>query len=74
MGCPTGQPHRMDGEQLDNGLGATEFGVFTFGGKWPTGVDSVSLPTEQRYSDGTAVRWDEEALDAASESNIRHRR
>lgn len=52
----------------DNGLGATEFGVFTFsGGKWPAGVDSVSLPTEQRYSDGTVVRWDEEALDAASE-------
>lgn len=58
----------MDGETIDNGLGATEFGVFTFsGGKWPAGVDSVSLPTEQRYSDGTVVRWDEEALDAASE-------
>ncbi|GAB07056.1 DUF1775 domain-containing protein [Gordonia amarae] len=71
--APDGQTERVSriewkADNPANGLGAQEFGVFTFSaGKWPTGVDSVSLPTEQRYSDGSVVRWNEEALDEASE-------
>ncbi|MFZ2240260.1 MAG: DUF1775 domain-containing protein [Gordonia amarae] len=71
--APDGQAERVSriewkADNPANGLGAQEFGVFTFSaGKWPTGVDSVSLPTEQRYGDGSVVRWNEEALDEASE-------
>lgn len=71
--APDGQAERVSriewkADNPAHGLGAQEFGVFTFSaGQWPTGVDSVSLPTEQRYSDGSVVRWNEEALDEASE-------
>ena len=50
------------------GLGADEFGAFTFsGGPWPTGKDSVSVPVEQTYGDGTVVKWDEIAVDDQTE-------
>lgn len=55
-------------DSADDGLGPTEFGLFTFSaGSWPTGVDLVTLPVEQLYSDGSVVAWDEVAVDGASE-------
>ncbi|MGW4582542.1 DUF1775 domain-containing protein [Rhodococcus sp. YH1] len=51
-----------------NGLKGSEFGVFTLSaGPWPEDVGSVPLPTEQTYSDGSVVSWNEVALDAGSE-------
>lgn len=50
------------------GIGPSEFGIFTFSaGPWPQDRDTVALPTAQRYSDGTAVDWDEVAVDADAE-------
>ncbi|GIE88224.1 YcnI family copper-binding membrane protein [Actinoplanes regularis] len=48
------------------GLGPAEFGVFAFsGGPWPQDRSAVPLPATQQYSDGSAVAWDEVALDAS---------
>ncbi|MDL9937792.1 YcnI family protein [Gordonia sp. ABSL1-1] len=53
----------------DAGLGATEYGVFAFaGGPWPVGADEVALPTEQQYSTGEVVRWDEVSVDDHTEA------
>lgn len=50
------------------GLKASEFGEFTFSaGPWPEGVDSVPLQSDQAYSDGSVVSWNEVAVDSASE-------
>ncbi len=52
----------------ESGLKSTEYGVFAFsGGRWPAGTTSVTLPTEQRYADGTVVSWNEQAADAQTE-------
>ncbi|MGC4932660.1 YcnI family protein [Gordonia sp. DT30] len=46
----------------ENGLRPSEFGQFTFsGGPWPKNTTSISLPTEQRYGNGTIVSWNEVA-------------
>jgi len=61
---------RIDWETSDPayGLKGSEFGVFTLSaGPWPDDVESVALHSEQGYSDGSVVRWDEVALDADSE-------
>ncbi|OUS93975.1 YcnI family protein [Rhodococcus sp. NCIMB 12038] len=51
-----------------NGLKVAEFGVFTLSaGPWPEDVDSVPLPTEQNYSDGSVVSWNEVAVNAGIE-------
>ncbi|MEN0140587.1 MAG: YcnI family protein [Rhodococcus sp. (in: high G+C Gram-positive bacteria)] len=51
-----------------NGVKATEFGVFTLSaGPWPEDVDSVPLPSEQIYSDGSVVSWNEVAVNAGIE-------
>ncbi|MGH3637438.1 MAG: YcnI family protein [Mycobacterium sp.] len=51
-----------------SGLKPSEFGEFTFSaGPWPKDVDSSSLPTDQSYSDGSVVSWNEVAVDADSE-------
>ncbi|MGW4337056.1 YcnI family copper-binding membrane protein [Rhodococcus koreensis] len=51
-----------------NGLKTAEFGVFTLSaGPWPEDVDSVPLPTEQFYSDGSVVSWNEVAVNAGIE-------
>lgn len=51
-----------------NGFGNTEYREFSFsGGPWPKGKDSVALPSDQRYSDGSVVSWNEVAVDKASE-------
>lgn len=50
------------------GLQPTEFGEFTFSaGPWPEDVDSVALVSDQTYSDGSLVTWNEVALDSGSE-------
>lgn len=50
------------------GIKPGEFGEFAFSaGPWPENVDTVSLPTEQTYSDGTVVAWNEIAVDKDSE-------
>lgn len=42
------------------GVKTGEFGVFTLSaGLWPEDVDSVPLPSDQTYSDGSAVSWNE---------------
>ncbi|WP_270486855.1 YcnI family protein [Gordonia jacobaea] len=52
----------------ESGLKPTEYGVFAFsGGRWPAGTTSVTLPTEQRYANGTVVSWNEQAADAQTE-------
>ncbi|MDV6286817.1 YcnI family protein [Rhodococcus jostii] len=51
-----------------NGLKASEFGVFTLSaGPWPEDTDSVPLPSEQIYSDGSVVSWNEVAVNAGIE-------
>ncbi|MTE16418.1 YcnI family copper-binding membrane protein [Nocardia aurantiaca] len=51
-----------------DGFGNTQYREFSFsGGPWPKNVDSVALPSEQRYSDGSVVSWNEIAVDKASE-------
>lgn len=50
-----------------DGLTPTEFGIFTFSGSgWPTGATSVTLPSDQLYSDGSVVSWSEVAVDGTS--------
>lgn len=50
------------------GLTPSEFGEFTFSaGPWPENVDSVSLLSDQAYSDGSVVSWNEIAVDKDSE-------
>jgi uncharacterized protein YcnI len=50
------------------GIRPSEFGEFAFSaGPWPENVDTVSLPTDQTYSDGTVVAWNEIAVDKDSE-------
>lgn len=54
--------------QPDAGLGPTEFGQFTFSaGPWPEDTDTVTLVSDQTYSDGEVVSWNEIALDANTE-------
>lgn len=51
-----------------NGLKPTEFGEFTFSaGPWPVDVDTVALLSDQTYSDGSVVAWNEIAVDKDSE-------
>lgn len=50
------------------GVKPSEFGEFTFSaGPWPENVDSVSLPSDQTYSDGSVVSWNEIAIDKDTE-------
>lgn len=50
------------------GIKPTEFGEFAFSaGPWPKNVDTVSLPADQTYSDGSVVVWNEIAVDKDSE-------
>lgn len=51
-----------------NGVKPSEFGEFTFSaGPWPAGVESVPLLTDQAYSDGSVVAWNEIAVDKDTE-------
>ncbi|MGW5516862.1 YcnI family copper-binding membrane protein [Nocardia africana] len=51
-----------------DGFGNTQYREFSFSaGPWPKAVDSVALPSDQRYSDGSVVSWNEIAVDKASE-------
>lgn len=51
-----------------NGVKPKEFGQFTFSaGPWPEDVDTVALLSDQAYSDGSTVSWNEIALDTATE-------
>ncbi len=51
-----------------NGIKPSEFGQFTFSaGPWPENVDTVALLTDQTYSDGEVVAWNEIAVDKDSE-------
>jgi uncharacterized protein YcnI len=50
------------------GLRPSEFGEFTFSaGPWPESADTVALQSDQNYSDGSVVAWNEIALDDATE-------
>ena len=77
MAPPNGSAaSKWTANNLDNGWKRNRVQVFMFRAeKWPTGVDSVSLPTEQRYSDGTVVRsGTREYSTPPASPNIRHRR
>ncbi|SNS77217.1 YcnI family copper-binding membrane protein [Rhodococcoides kyotonense] len=51
-----------------SGYGVGEYQVFSFSaGPWPEGVDSVALPSDQSYTDGSVVSWNEVAVDESSE-------
>lgn len=51
-----------------DGIKPTEFGEFTFSaGPWPESSDTVALLTDQTYSDGSVVSWNEIAVDKDSE-------
>ncbi|MFV8164835.1 YcnI family protein [Mycobacterium sp. 134] len=51
------------------GLKPTEYGEFAFSaGPWPENTETVSLPSDQSYSDGSVVSWNEIAVDKDSES------
>ncbi|MCC3313832.1 YcnI family copper-binding membrane protein [Nocardia africana] len=51
-----------------DGFGNAQYREFSFSaGPWPKSVDSVALPSDQRYSDGSVVSWNEIAVDKASE-------
>ncbi|WP_083884000.1 YcnI family copper-binding membrane protein [Nocardia higoensis] len=51
-----------------DGFDVTQYREFSFSaGPWPKDESSVALPTDQRYSDGSVVSWNEVAVDAASE-------
>ncbi|MHC9293670.1 YcnI family protein [Mycobacterium sp. LTG2003] len=51
-----------------DGLRPSEFGEFAFSaGPWPENVDSVALLSDQAYSDGSVVSWNEIAVDNDSE-------
>ncbi|MGU3502090.1 YcnI family copper-binding membrane protein [Mycobacterium sp. C31M] len=50
------------------GIKPTEFGEFTFSaGPWPADSDTVALPADQKYSDGSSVSWNEIAVDQHTE-------
>ncbi|MEX3644299.1 YcnI family copper-binding membrane protein [Mycolicibacterium porcinum] len=50
------------------GLKPTEYGEFAFSaGPWPENADTVSLLSDQSYSDGSVVSWNEIAVDNNSE-------
>ena len=50
------------------GIPANDFDEFALSvGKLPDGVDSLSFPTEQTYSDGEVVKWADVAKDGADE-------
>lgn len=52
----------------DRGLKPTEYGEFTFSaGPWPEDAETVSLQSDQSYSDGSVVSWNEVAVDSVSE-------
>lgn len=52
----------------DAGIKPTEFGEFTFSaGPWPEDTGAVTLVSDQAYSDGSTVSWNEVALDSGSE-------
>jgi uncharacterized protein YcnI len=51
-----------------NGVKPSEFGEFTVSaGPWPADVDAVPLLTDQAYSDGSVVAWNEIAVDKDTE-------
>lgn len=51
-----------------SGVKPAEFGEFTFSaGPWPANVHSVALPSDQTYSDGSVVSWNEIAVDEDTE-------
>lgn len=51
-----------------NGVKPSEFAEFTFSaGPWPEDADSVPLLSEQTYSDGSVVAWNEIAVDTDTE-------
>lgn len=51
-----------------NGYGVSEFREFAFSaGPWPDDVESIALPSDQAYSDGSVVSWNEVAVDDSSE-------
>lgn len=50
------------------GFSHAEYREFSFSaGPWPRDRATLALPSDQRYGDGSVVRWNEVALDAASE-------
>ncbi|WP_072803597.1 YcnI family copper-binding membrane protein [Rhodococcoides yunnanense] len=50
------------------GYGVAEYREFAFSaGPWPEDVESVALASDQQYSDGSVVAWNEVAVDDASE-------
>ncbi|MDX3004217.1 YcnI family protein [Kribbella solani] len=50
------------------GIPPNDFDEFALSvGKLPEGVDALSFPTEQTYSDGEVVKWAEVAKDGAAE-------
>ncbi|GAA1138646.1 YcnI family protein [Kribbella jejuensis] len=50
------------------GIPPNDFDEFALSvGKLPDGVDSLSFPTEQTYSDGEVVKWADSAKDGAAE-------
>ncbi|OBB10463.1 hypothetical protein A5761_27105 [Mycolicibacterium setense] len=52
----------------DGGVKPSEFGEFTFSaGPWPENVDTVALLSDQTYSDGSVVSWNEIAVDTDTE-------
>ncbi|OZC56133.1 hypothetical protein CH289_05265 [Rhodococcus sp. RS1C4] len=69
-GGDTGRVARISWTVTDpaGGYGVDEFRDFSFsGGPWPDDVDSIALPSDQAYSDGSVVSWNEVAVDDASE-------
>lgn len=51
-----------------NGYGNAEYREFAFSaGPWPEDQESIALPTDQAYSDGSVVSWNEVAVDETSE-------
>ncbi|RRQ26649.1 DUF1775 domain-containing protein [Rhodococcus sp. Eu-32] len=50
------------------GYGVGEYQVFSFSaGPWPEDAESVALPSDQSYTDGSVVSWNEVAVDESSE-------
>jgi uncharacterized protein YcnI len=51
-----------------SGIKPTEYGEFAFSaGPWPENAETVSLLSDQSYSDGSVVSWNEIAVDKDSE-------
>lgn len=51
-----------------NGIPANEFDEFALSvGKLPEGVNSLSFPADQTYSDGEVVRWNEPRVESGDE-------